>query len=128
MRRWAAASLAALAAACAPADRKAEPAAPAPLAELDCARGYDALAAEIAAQPDLVQAPSPGEPYRFLNHRSGTPSFVVTLPEAPAHPAILKQESLAGGMRTTGCRFGDQAAYDQLVTYIESLAARRGGR
>jgi hypothetical protein len=122
----AAAALAVLLAACGPADRTAEaPPASTPSATLDCEKGFDVLAAEVAAQPDLVQAPSPGEPYRFLNHRSGSLSFVVTLPDAPAHPAILKQETVGGRMQTSGCRFGDQAAYDQLVAYIESLRAAR---
>lgn len=127
MRPGAAAALAALLAACGPAGEKAETpaAAPEPAAALDCAKGFDALAAEIAAQPDLVQAPSPGEPYRFLNHRSGSPSFVVTLPEAPAHPAILMQRTVGGAMQTTGCRYGEAAAYDELAAYIESLRAHR---
>ncbi|HEY9217031.1 MAG TPA: hypothetical protein VIO94_03210, partial [Phenylobacterium sp.] len=93
---------------------------------LDCARGFEAIAADLAGQPDLVQAPSPGEPYRFLNHRTGTPSYVVTLLEAPAHPAILMQQRVAGQMQTTGCRWGDASRYDELVTYVEGLAAARG--
>lgn len=123
MRPRAAAALAALVAACGPAAEtaKSPAAAPAPPAALDCAKGFDALAGEIGARPDFAQAPSPGEPYRFLNHRSGSPSYVVTLPDAPAHPAILKQETVGGAMRTSGCRYGDAAAYDQLVAYIESL-------
>ncbi|MFC3077198.1 hypothetical protein ACFODL_03740 [Phenylobacterium terrae] len=124
MRPWAAAAVAVLLAACG-ADEKASAPAPSVPAALDCAKGFDALAAELAGQPDLVQAPSPGEPYRFLNHRSGSPSYVVTLPEAPAHPAILMQRTVAGQMQTTGCRFGDEAAYGQLVAYIESLRAHR---
>ncbi|HEX2558848.1 hypothetical protein [Phenylobacterium sp.] len=126
MRPWAAAALAALLAACGPAAQKAQAPAPAPApTALDCAKGFDVLASEIAAQPDFAQAPSPGEPYRFLNHRSGTPSYVVTLPDAPAHPAILMQRTVGGAMQTTGCRYGDEAAYGQLVAYIEGLRAAR---
>jgi hypothetical protein len=99
---------------------------PAAVTTLDCAKGFDALSAEIAAMPDLVQAPSPGEPYRFLNHRNGNPSFVVTLPDAPAHPAILMQSSAGGATSTSGCRWSDEASYEELVAYIRSLKDARG--
>lgn len=127
MKAWAAAAVAVLLAACAPAERRPEPTPVAAFVALDCARGFEPLSAAIAAQPELVQAPSPGEPYRFLNHRSGSPSYVVTLPDAPAHPAILMQEATAEGMWTTGCSWGDGDAYQDLVAYIEGLARRRGG-
>ena len=100
---------------------------PAAVTQLDCGKGFDALAAEIAAQPDLVQAPSPGEPYRFLNHTSGNPSYVVTLPEAPAHPAILMQSSAGGAMSNSGCHWGDAGKYEELVAYVASLRQARGG-
>ena len=93
--------------------------------QLDCAKGFDALAAAVAAAPRLQLAAPPGEPYGFYNAADGAISFVVTKPEAPAHPAILRQAAAGGTMRTTGCSFGDKAAYEQLVGYLGSLAAAR---
>src|SRR5690606_7123198 len=97
---------------------------PAPLA-LDCAKGFEALSAAVAAQPDLKLADAPGEPYGFYNAADGSVSFIVTRPGAPAHPAVLRQLASGGRMETTGCAFGDKAAYDRLVAYVESLAAVR---
>lgn len=125
MRPLAAALALALAACGEPETTAPRAAAPAAHAALDCGKGFEALSAEIPALPDLVQAPSPGEPYRFLNHKSGNPSYVITLPEAPAHPAILMQASAGGAMRNSGCRWGDAAAYDELVGYIDGLRAAR---
>lgn len=103
-----------LAAACAP---KAPP----PPLQLDCDMGFDALAAAVARDPALKLAAAPGEPYGFYNAADGAVSFVVTRPEAPAHPAILRQAASDGRMQTTGCSYGDRAAYDQLVAYVSSL-------
>lgn len=128
MRRRVAAGLALLLAAC-DAPRPEPGKAPQPAAAavtLDCGKGFEALSAQIAALPDLVQAPSPGEPYRFLNTRSSARSYVVTLPDAPAHPAILMQSGAGGAMITSGCHWGDSGRYDELVAYVDSLKAARG--
>jgi hypothetical protein len=109
-----------MAVACAP---KAAPP-PSPLA-LDCAKGFEALSAVVAAEPGLKLADAPGEPYGFYNAADGSVSFVVTRPDAPAHPAILRQAAADGRMQTTGCAFGDKAAYEQLLAYVGSLAQAR---
>ena len=107
--------------ACSP---KAE--APPPLPALDCAKGFAALSAELAANPALRQAPrEPGEPYRFYLAQAGGAAFVVTEPGAPGHPAILKQERAGDGMRNSGCPFGDRAGYAEVEAYLSSLAAAR---
>jgi len=107
-------------AACAP---KAE--APPPLPALDCARGFAALSADIAASPALRAAPKePGEPYRFYLSNAGGTAFVITEPGAPGHPAVLKQEKRGGQTLNSGCPFGDHAGYQQVLTYLQSLAAR----
>jgi len=113
-------------AACTPPQAEAPPAPPA----LDCARGFEALSAAIAAAPGVIAAPrTPGEPYRFYNAEDGSASYLVTEPGAPGHPAILKQESASEAgrkvMRNTGCPYGDAKGYAGLEAYLASLAAAR---
>lgn len=109
--------------ACAP-----EPAPPVPL-QFDCAAGFETLSARIAAEPALHQAPpQSGEPYRFYSAGDGSVSYVVTLPDAPAHPAVFRQRAAPGGaaagMVNDGCRYGGAVAYDQLAAYLAALKAR----
>lgn len=100
--------------------------APAALPLLNCERGFDTLAAEIAASPSLKQAPKePGEPYRFYSAIAGGTSYVVTEPGAPGHPAILKQESVGGQMQDSGCPYGEKAGYEQVQAYLKSLRGAR---
>jgi hypothetical protein len=109
--------------ACAP---KPPPPAPPRLA-FDCARGYEALAAAIAAEPGFKLAPSPGEPYRYYSAEDGGVSYVVTQRGAPAHPAVFMQAATPRGTDTIGCPYGDRPGYDRFVTYLKDLAkARRG--
>ena len=106
--------------ACAP---KAEPPPPGPLA-LDCAQPFEAQAARITAQPNLMPAPKePGEPYRFYSAASGAVSYVITQKGAPGHPAILMQTAAGGQVKTTGCPYGDAKGYQTLLAYIDSLKA-----
>ena len=96
---------------------------------LDCDLPYEALAARVLAQPGLKPAPQErGEPYRFYNIEGGGEAFVLTLPGAPGHPAILKQEAVQENgrkaMKNTGCPYGDRAGFGQVMTYLESLGAR----
>lgn len=100
---------------------------PPPLA-FECARGYEALSAAIAAEPGFKLAPSPGEPYRYYSAADGGVSYVVTEPGAPAHPAVFKQVATPKGTDTTGCPYGDRAGYDRFVTYLKDLAKARRGR
>jgi len=96
---------------------------PPPAAPLDCAKGFEALSAAIAATPGITRAPkTPGEPYSFYNAEDGRTSYVVTETGAPGHPAILMQAMGPAGQETTGCPFGDKAGYDQLAAYLASLA------
>lgn len=98
--------------------------------ELNCAQGFEAIRAEILARPGLEPAPdAPGEPYEILNEETGRASYILTKPEAPAHPAVFIQTATrrdgARVMEHEGCAFGDAAEYDQLLAYWESLAAVR---
>lgn len=104
---------------------RAEPP-PRPPLTLDCAQGFQALSARIAAEPGLKLAPSPGEPYRYFNAEDGAVSFVVTQPGAPAHPAVFRQLATPAGMQTTGCAYGDGPGYDRFVAYLKGLAKARG--
>lgn len=104
--------------ACAP---KAEAPPPAPLA-LDCAQAFEAQAAKITAQPNLVPAPKePGEPYRFYSVQGGSASYVITEKGAPGHPAIIMQTATGGQLKTTGCPYGDAKGYAKVLAYIDSL-------
>jgi hypothetical protein len=110
--------------ACAP-----EPEAAKPRLALDCSLSYDELRARVLAHPGLVQQPAEkGEPYRFYTVEGAGEAFVFTQPGAPGHPAILKQEVVRKGgaahMRNTGCAYGDQAGFDQVMAYLESLSRR----
>ena len=107
--------------ACAP---KPPPAAP-PEFQIDCALGYDALAARIAAVPGIVLARTPGEPYHYFNAADGHASYVVTLAGGAGHPAVIQQTAGTDGMIQTGCSYGDKAGYDRLVAYLKSLAGAR---
>ncbi len=102
--------------------------APSPAAvTLDCRTPFQTLAAKVTSQPNLVPAPvEPGEPYRTYSLADGSVSYFVTEPGAPAHPAILMQQALPGGnMKNTGCAYGDQAAYGELMGYLAGLKAGR---
>ena len=110
--------------ACAP-----EPEPPRPRLALDCSLSYQALSAQVLAQPGLLPAPQErGEPYRFYNMEGGGEAFVLTLPGAPGHPAVLKQEAVQENgrkvMKNTGCAYGDKAGFAQVMAYLESLSAR----
>lgn len=120
MRIWAGLGLGVLLlSGCAP-----KPVAP-PVFSLDCARGFEALSAAIAAQPDLKPAPAPGEPYRYYNAADGATSYVVTLPGGAGHPAIIEQRAGPKGQSQTGCPYGDKAGYERLDVYLRSLAGAR---
>jgi hypothetical protein len=110
--------------ACAP---KPPPPAPPQLA-FDCARGYAALAAAIAAEPGLKLAPAPGEPYRYYSAEDGGVSYVVTERGAPAHPAVFKQVATPHGTDTIGCPYGDGPGYGRFAAYLRDLAKARRGR
>ncbi len=105
--------------------------APKPDFRLDCARGFEALSADLSALPGYNLArKEQGEPFHYLNAEDGQISYMVTEPGEPGHPAILKQRvdrSVSPPrILTTGCAYGDQAGYAQLVAYLDSLAKARG--
>jgi len=53
-------------------------------------------------------------------------SYIVTLPHAPAHPAVFKQIAGPKGTDTIGCSYGDRSSYDKFVAYLKDLAKARG--
>jgi len=110
-------ALSAALAACAP---KAAP----PPVQLDCAQSFEALKAAITAQPGIDPKPiEPSEPYRFYSAARGKASYMITEPGAPAHPAILMQQVGSDHkMVNTGCAFGDEAAYQELMAYLTGLS------
>ena len=118
-------SLGALAACSQTADEDA----PVAYADLDCTKPFDAQVAAITAQPKLVPAGVVGaEPYHYYSSADGRTSYLVTRPGSPAHPAIMIQRA-GSGVSTSGCAYGDRAAYDELLAYLESLKTwtRKGG-
>lgn len=108
-------------AACAP-----QAPAPRPTLALDCKLGFAALSKAISGEPGMSLAQEPGEPYRFYRPADGGPSFVLTLPGAPGHPAAFKQEAVQVGgkkaMMTTGCPFGDREGYAEVLAYLQGLS------
>ena len=68
------------------------------------------------------------EPYSYYSSADGRTSYLITRPGSPAHPAIMIQRA-RGGITTTGCRYGSQKGYDELLAYLESLKTwtRTGG-
>jgi len=117
VRAWAALSaLLALGACSEPAE------APVAYKSLDCAQPFEAQAAALVAQPQLVPAPKdPAEPYRFYSSADGRTSYLVTEPGAPGHPAIMMQQARGSDVVTTGCPYGDKSGYDQLHAYLDGL-------
>ena len=102
---------------------------PATYIDLDCAKPFDLQVAAIVAQPQLVPAGVVGaEPYLYYSSADGRTSYLITRPGSPAHPAIMIQRA-RNGVTTSGCRYGDQKAYDELLAYLESLKTwtRTGG-
>ena len=112
-------------AACSPKAAEPEPV----YLDLDCARPFKDQVAAIVAQPHLVPAGTVGaEPYSYYSSADGRTSYLITRPGSPAHPAIMIQRA-RGGITTTGCRYGSQKGYDELLAYLESLKTwtRTGG-
>jgi hypothetical protein len=125
VRRWAALPLLLALAACAPKAAEQE----IRYLDLDCSKPFDAQVAAITAQPQLVPAGNVGaEPYSYYSSADGRTSYLITRPGSPAHPAIMIQRA-ANGITTTGCRYGSQKGYDQLLAYLEGLKSwtRKGG-
>jgi len=93
--------------------------------KIDCALGYEALAARIAAIPGIRLANTPGEPYHYFNTADGQASYVVTLPGGAGHPAVIQQSASSDGTIQTGCSYGDKPGYARLDAYLKSLAGAR---
>ena len=92
---------------------------------LDCALPFETLKAKLLAQP-LTPAPrDSAQPYRFYSTADGRGSYLITEPEAPAHPAIMMQRAAGGQVATSGCPYGDAKGYDVLFQYLDGLKAWR---
>ena len=88
---------------------------------LDCAVAFEDMKAAIVAQPNLTPAPKdPAEPYRFYSTLDGGTSYLITEKGAPGHPAIL-METAHGGVKITGCPYGDKKGYEVVRAYLEGL-------
>jgi len=93
---------------------------------LDCAQPFEAQAAALAGQADLVPAPKdPAEPYRYYSSADGRTSYLITVKGAPGHPAIMMQKAQGSDIVTTGCPYGDRQGYDQLHAYLDGLKSWR---
>jgi hypothetical protein len=89
---------------------------------LDCALAFNVQSARLTAQPGLTPAPEDyAEPYAFYSSDDARVSYLITRPGAPGHPAIMMQRAGPEGVKTTGCRYGSQKGYDQLMAYLDSL-------
>ncbi len=87
----------------------------------DCAKPFDAQIGTLTGQPGLQAAGIVGsEPYAYWSSVDGRVSYLITREGAPAHPAIMMQTA-TGGVKITGCAWGDRKAYDELHAYLESL-------
>jgi hypothetical protein len=95
--------------------------------QLDCSQTFEALQAKIVAQTNLNAAPpAADEPVAAYSTGDGHASYLITKPGSPAHPAILMQQTQAGGaLKNSGCAYGDKTAYDALMTYLTGLKANR---
>lgn len=91
---------------------------------LDCAAGFDVLAAQVAAAKPV--------PYASADPLLGTSSdndlglYMVSKPGHPAHPVVVKRLIEVGGattVATAACGWGDKAAFDALMTEIDRLNA-----
>lgn len=117
MNRWGALLVGLLATACAPKPEDTPVAYLAP----DCAKPFEEQVAALTAQPRLQAAGIVGsEPYAYWSSIDGRVSYLITRQGSPAHPAIMMQTA-TGGVKTTGCAWGDRKAYDELHAYLESL-------
>jgi hypothetical protein len=88
---------------------------------LDCDTPFEDQVVDITGQEGLVPAGVVGaEPYSYYSSPDGRVSYLITRPGSPAHPAIMMQRA-AKGVTTTGCAYGSQKAYDELLAYLESL-------
>lgn len=89
---------------------------------LDCSQPFAAQAERLTGQPGLKAAPKdPAEPYRYYSSEDGATSYLITEPGAPGHPAIMMQRAVHHDVKTSGCAYGDQAGYQKLLAYLESL-------
>lgn len=88
----------------------------------DCTQPFEAQTTALIAQPHLTPALEDyAEPYRFYSSEDGHTSYLITKPGAPAHPAIMMQRASGNDVKTSGCRYGAQKSYDELLAYLEGL-------
>ena len=100
----------------------AAPVAAAPGA-LDCAPGFDAIRAAAMAQPGVIPEMTLDSEWAWSASNSVLDIF--TLPNNPAHPAVLHLVLVKEGRRTwaayrSGCGFGDIEKFNAwMVSYRE---------
>jgi hypothetical protein len=100
---------------------------------LDCAKGPEALRAEVTATPNL-KAYAGADPDLEQWYDSAGDLYAATRPGHPAHPTVVKR-ALNEGARvtvdTSACSWAEPAAYDALMHRIQDMNAAlirsRGG-
>ena len=84
--------------------------------DLDCHKGFEALASEIRSSPGVVSDERERGSSAYRDDRLNA-LFLVTRPDHPAHPAIFVRRVLPGIELTItasgGCGFGDRAAFER---------------
>ena len=94
-------------------------------AGLDCALGFDALAAQFAAAKPTPYASA--DPLLETSSDNDLRLYTVTRAGHPAHPMAVKRQIKVGGattVETSACGFGDKAAFETLIQQIYQLNVR----
>jgi hypothetical protein len=106
--------------ACQPPQRQAREIGP----ELDCAKGFGALVAELDGNHGLVVDRHDRGSNAYRDDRLNR-VYVVTLPDHPAHPAVFLREaaftSEAIIIDSNGCGFGDKTEFDREMRAYDSF-------
>jgi hypothetical protein len=92
---------------------------------LDCAQGFDALAAQFKAV--TTAKPYASDPLLDTSSDNDLYLYMTTKPGHPAHPMAVKRFVQAGSpttVVTSACGYGDKAAGDALMQQVYKLNVR----
>lgn len=92
---------------------------------LDCAPGFDAIRAAAMAQPGVIPEMTLDSEWAWS--ASNSVLDVFTLPNNPAHPAVLHLVLVKEGFRTwaayrSGCGFGDIDKFNEWMASYRELS------